>query len=67
MILYVIVTNYYIACRCHTSITVTVTVTVTLSHNHMSQWKIVEDSRRNNIITICLTHVNLKDKIWSLV
>ena len=67
MTLYVIVTNCYIAYKCYTSITVTVTVTVTLSHNHMSQWKIVEGSRRNNIITICLIHVNLKDNIWFLV
>ena len=63
MILYVIVINCYIAYRCHTSITVTVTVTVTISHNHILQWKIVEGSRRNNIITICLIHVKLKDNI----
>jgi len=25
-------------------------VTVTLSHNHMLWWKMIEDSRRNNVI-----------------
>ena len=37
------------------------------SHNHISQWKTVEDSRSNDIITICLTYVDLKVNTWSFI
>jgi len=40
-------------------------VTVILSHNHVSQWKIVEDSGRNDINITCYTHVDLKKDTWS--
>ena len=52
MMSHVTVTNYHI--------------TLSLSHNHMSQWKIIEDFRSNNVITMCLTHIDLKDNTWPL-
>ena len=45
MISYVMVTKYHINVTwCHTS------VTVTQSHDQLSQWKIVEGFKRNDII-----------------
>jgi len=46
--LYVIVTNFYIS------------VTITQSCVIM---KIVEDSKRNDVITMCLTHIDFKHNI----
>ena len=43
---------------------ITVTITIMLSHDHMSQWNIVEGSRRNNITIAYLTYINLKNNIW---
>ena len=40
-------------------------IMVTLPPDHMAQWKMVERSRKNNIITMCYIHVDLKKKIWS--
>jgi len=40
-------------------------VTVTqMSHDHVSQWNKIESLKRDNIIIIYLTHVNLKNNIW---
>ena len=33
------------------------------SYNYVSWWKIVEGSKRNNVITIYLTYIDLKDNI----
>jgi len=38
-------------------------VMVTLSHDHVSQWKIVEGSRRNNIIQYVIYMLTFKTDI----
>ena len=55
MISYVMVTKYHINVTwCHIS------VTVTQSHNHISQWKMVEGFRRNDIIQYIIYILILK-------
>ena len=41
-------------------------VTVTQSHDHVSQEKVIERSKRNGVTIIYLIYVNLKENIWPL-
>ena len=37
---------------------------MSLSHNHVTQWKAIEGSERNDIIQVCYAYVELKADIW---